>query len=133
MLVQISDWRNYFRDGEMYLRTATAGQSRRPEIFTPEICYNLITMAIEKFIMGFLMYHGDLADNHTMADLLRSAERHIQLPTGLASDLLHLDSFQEICDLDTCNRRPPSRAEIDDMLAIARATHEFIAGHIGGL
>lgn len=130
MLVQISDWHNYYQDGEKFLRTATAGQRRRPEIFTPEILYNLVAMAIEKFIMGFLMYHGDLADNHTMADMLHSMERHLEVPPALARDLLHLDSFQEICDLDTYNRRPPSRIEIAGMLTIAAATREFIASHL---
>lgn len=131
MLVQISDWRNYYHDGEKFLRTATAGQSRRPEIFTPEILYNVIAMAIEKFIMGFLMYNGDLADNHTMADMIHSMERHLQLPPDLARDLIHLDSFQEICSLDSYNYKTPTRDQIDEMLATARKTREFIAGRIG--
>ncbi|NTV13301.1 MAG: hypothetical protein HGA96_05135 [Desulfobulbaceae bacterium] len=130
MLVQITDWRNYYQDGEKFLRTATAGQSRRPEIFTPEILYNVITMAIEKFIMGFLMYHGDLADNHTMADMIHSLERHLQLPASLTHDLLHLDSFQEICDLDNYNCKAPTRHQIDGMLATARETQRFIASRI---
>jgi hypothetical protein len=131
MLVQITDWRNYYHDGEKFLRTATAGQSRRPEIFTPDILYNVIAMAIEKFIMGFLMYNGDLADNHTMADMIHSMERHLQLPPALARDLLHLDSFQEICEIDTYNCKTPSRSQIDEMLATARETRKFIACRIG--
>jgi hypothetical protein len=131
MLIQITDWRNYYDDGEKFLRTATVGQSRRPEIFTPEILYNLITMAIEKFIMGFLMSNGDLADNHTMADLIHSLERHLELPPALARDLLHLDSFQEICDLDSYNRQTPTRVQIDEMLVIARETGAFLAGRLG--
>lgn len=130
MLVQIADWRNYFTDGEKYLRTASAGQSRRPEIFTPEILYNLVTMAIEKFCMGFLMSRGDLADNHTMVDLLHSLARHLTLPPDLARDLRDLDAFQEICDLDTYSRQPPSRRQIDAMLGVARATQAFLAGHL---
>jgi hypothetical protein len=131
MLVQITDWRNYYHDGEKFLRTATAGQSERPEIFTPEILYNVIAMAIEKFIMGFLMYHGDLADNHTMADMIHSMERHLQLPPALARDLIHLDSFQEICSLDNYNYITPSRSQIDKMLAVPRETQAFIACRIG--
>lgn len=131
MLVQITDWRNYYHDGEKFLRTATTGQSNRPEIFTPEILYNIIAMAIEKFIMGFLMYNGDLADNHTMADMIHSMERHLQLPPALASDLLQLDSFQEICSLDNYSYITPTRNQIDEMLAVARETQRFIACRIG--
>jgi len=130
MLVQITDWRNYYHDGEKFLRTATVGQSKRPEIFTPEILYNVIAMAIEKFIMGFLMYNGDMADNHTMADMIHSMERHLQLPPALVRDLIHIDSFQEICDMDSYNIKAPSRSQIDEMLATARETQAFIACRI---
>lgn len=131
MLVQITDWRNYYLDGEKFLRTATGGQNSRPEIFTPEVLYNVIAMAIEKFIMGFLMYNGDMADNHTMADMVHSMERHVQLPAALARDLIHIDSFQEICDIDSFNIKAPSRSQIDEMLVTARETQAFIACRIG--
>ena len=131
MLVQITDWRNYYNDGEKFLRTATGGLSNRPEIFTPEILYNIITMAIEKFMMGFLMYNGDLADNHTMADMIHSMERHLKLPPDLTSRLLHLDSFQEICSLDNYSYITPTHSQIEAMLAVARETREFIAKRIG--
>jgi len=122
----LSDWRQYLKDGEGYLTTAQQAAARKKQAFTPEILYNLTAMAIEKYIMGFLMSRGDLADNHTMGDLLAAMERHIPLPAELAGDLLFLDSFQEICDLDTYSRRPPTSAEIEKILNIGQQIKEFI-------
>jgi HEPN domain-containing protein len=127
-LVQISDWREFIEDGEKYLRTAIHAAKKRREVFTPEILYNLTAMAIEKYLMGFLMYHGDMADNHTMRDLIESVERHVNMQPDLAESLLYLDSFQEICDLETYNRRAPSIEEIAKILAIGQDIKGFVAG-----
>jgi len=124
----ITDWRQYLKEGEQYLKTALGGADRRAEVFTPEILYNITGMAIEKLIMGFLMSRGDLAENHTMADLLRALEKHAEIPAALAQDLLFLDSFQEICDIDTYKRRPPSPEETRRILAIGQAVEQFISG-----
>ncbi len=123
----ITDWRQYLKEGEQYLQTALGAATRRPEVFTPEILYNLTGMAIEKLIMGFLMSRGDLAENHTMADLLRALGRHAEVPAELVQDLLYLDSFQEICDLATYRRRPPTPEESRRILAIGQAVRQFIA------
>ena len=124
--VPIIDWRNYLKDGEKYLQTALGAAKRRSEVFTPEILYNIIGMAIEKLIMGFLMSRGDLAENHTMGDLLRALEKHTEVPANLSRDLLYLDSFQEICDIDTYNRRPPTLEETKRILAIGQEMETFI-------
>jgi len=65
-----------------------------------------------------------------MADMIHSMERHLQLPPALARNLIHLDSFQEICDMDSYNCKIPTRSQIDEMLAIARETQQFIACRI---
>ncbi|MDH5297936.1 MAG: hypothetical protein OEV91_02860 [Desulfobulbaceae bacterium] len=124
----IVDWRLFLKHGEEYLATAEQAARRRPEVFTPDILYNLTAMAIEKLIMGFLMSRGDLAENHTMGDLLRAMELHAKIPADLARSLRFLDSFQEICDLDSYNRRPPTPEETGRILAIGREVERFIAG-----
>ncbi|MDH4320391.1 MAG: hypothetical protein OEV73_02720 [Desulfobulbaceae bacterium] len=124
--VAITDWHKYLQDGDNFLQTALAGAKRRAAIFTPEILYNLVAMAIEKQIMGFIMSRGDLAENHTMTDLLRALAKHAEVPADLARDLLYLDSFQEICDLNAYKRRPPTPAETSRILAIGSELQTFI-------
>jgi len=130
MLIAITDWREYLKDGKLYLQTALGAAERRSDVFTPEILYNIVAMSIEKLIMGFLMSRGDLAENHTMGDLLRALEKHAEVPAILSRDLLYLDSFQEICDLDTYNRRPPTQEETIRILAIGREMEAFINANL---
>lgn len=128
----LEDWRQYIKEGGQYLNTAVNAARDRPTVFTPEILYNLTAMAIEKFLMGFLMYHGDMADNHTMADLLRSVERHVEVTPEFAERLLVLDSFQEICDLDTYKIRKPTPEDIVMILAIGHEVKVFVSEHVAG-
>ncbi len=125
-LVQLDDWRRYHRDGEQFLHTAVEAARKRPEVFTPEILYNLVAMAIEKYIMAFLMFNGDLAENHTMGDLLRALELHAGPQPELADRLLRLDAYQEICDLDSYKRRPPSIDDLPDILTTGQEVRRFV-------
>lgn len=111
-IVQIDNWQDYLRDGEQFLRAAAGAHAKGKKAFTPEVLYNLTAMAIEKYIMAFLMTRGDLAENHTMADLAFALERHTGPLPDLRQKLHHLDSFQDICDLDNSHYIQPTREQV---------------------
>ncbi len=129
-VVQIEDYRKYAREGEQYLRTAINAAERRKNVFTPEILYNLTAIAIEKFLMGFLMYHGRLADNHTMQDLSNAVEAIAGRQETLARQLRYLDSFQEICDMNTYSRKEPDSEDIPKILDIGKDVRRFVLSRI---
>ena len=112
------NWRDYQRDGEQFLRTALQAHAKGRQAFSSDTLYNLTCMAIEKYIMAFLMKHGDLAENHTMGDLLRALTTHCGDLGDLAQQLLYLDTFQEICDLENYTVRIPNQNDIERILAI---------------
>ncbi|KAF0188791.1 MAG: hypothetical protein FD168_1315 [Desulfobulbaceae bacterium] len=124
--IQISDWRKYLKEGEQYLATAMGAAERRSDVFTPEILYNITAMAIEKLIMGYLMSRGDLADNHTMGDLLDAVERNAGPQPELAAKLRFLDGYQEICDIDTFRHDAPDPSDIPEILAIGQMVKGFV-------
>jgi hypothetical protein len=128
--VQISDWRKYLKEGDQYLSTAVGAAARRGKVFTPEILYNITAMAIEKMIMGYLMSCGDLADNHTMGDLVDAVERNAGPQPELSAKLRYLDSYQEICDIDTYQHHAPAPEDIPEILAIGRMVKEFVEKRI---
>lgn len=130
-LVQLEDWRLFFKEGDDYRNTALRAAAKRREVFTAEILYNLAAMAIEKYLMALLMFHGDLADNHTMRDLIHSVERHLPLDSDFRERLLFLDTFQDICDLESYCRTPPSEAELAIILRTTEEVHEFVAAQVG--
>jgi hypothetical protein len=129
-LLQIDDWRQYIKEGGQYLHTAREAAGKRGEVFTPEILYNLTAMAIEKFIMGYLMSRGDLADNHTMRDLMEALERNAGPQPELGAKLRYLDAFQEICDLETYSRKPALPEDIPEILAIGQLVREFVTERV---
>lgn len=116
----ISGWEEYLHDGKAFLKTAAAAYAGRKRAFTPEILYNLVAMAIEKFVMAALMRHGTLPYNHTMKDLVEAMEA--TFPEAIADireGMLRLDAYQEICDVDTFKITPPAMEDIPAMLELA--------------
>ena len=127
MLVRITDWHKYLGEGDKYLACARQAATRRREVFTPNIIYNVTAMAIEKFLMGLLMYHGTLAENHTMRDLLDAVEQVAGPEPQFADDFRYLDSFQDICSLEAYQRHEPTWEDIPRILACGAQVSDFVA------
>jgi len=112
-------WSEFMTEGDAYLKTARGGQ-KRPGVFTPEILYNLLAMAIEKHIMAALIFKGTLADNHTFTDMIHSARKLCPLDDALIEKLIQLESYQEICPVfDGYNRKEFPSVEVPVMVAAA--------------
>jgi hypothetical protein len=128
--IPIHDWRLYLRDGEQFLQTARSAHRKNKAAFSTDTLYNLTCMAIEKLVMAFLMKRGDLAENHTMGDLARALEGHLDDAPGLYKRLAALDSFQEICDLDEYSIRTPSTDDIGWILAAGEEVRLHLLPHL---
>ena len=123
----IQGWEEFLKDGNGFLRTAKGGYLRRKKKFTSEILYNIIAMAIEKFVMAALMRHGALPYNHTMADLVESMEE--TFPGALADireGLLRLDLYQDICDPYKFTIVELPMAEIPGLLVLASTLQQLV-------
>lgn len=129
-LVQIDNWREYRRDGEQFLQTAQKAHEKGKKSFSTDTLYNLTCMAIEKLIMAYLMKNGDLAANHTMADLLRALQLHLGELPELSEKLLFLDGFQEICDLDEFTISVPTQEDVCTFLTIGREVQTVLAPYL---
>lgn len=123
----VKGWEEYFRHGEGFLNTAAQAQRKGVQAFTPEILYNLIAMAVEKFIMAALMRHGELPYNHTMADLVAAMEQVFPGRMGdIGEGLLKMDQYQDICSLDGFKISPPMMEEIPAMLELAEKLRQIV-------
>ncbi len=117
----IDEWDLFLKDGDAFLQTATGAYKKARKVFTPEILYNIIAMAIEKFVMAALMNRGALPWNHTMGDLVEAMEDVFPVEiSGVKEELRELDKYQEICDVDSFSIVPPDMDEIPKMLALAK-------------
>lgn len=84
-------------------------------------------MAVEKFVMAALMRHGTMPYNHTMADLVEAMEE--TFPGALADireGLLHLDTYQDICDPWEFTIIEPTMDDIQAMLDLAEKLRELV-------
>jgi len=131
-IVQIDNCRDYRRDGEQFLHTARQAHRKKKKAFSTDTLYNVTCMAIEKLIMAFLMKNGDLAENHTMADLLGALQLHLGEIPDLSEKLMYLDTFQEICSLDNFTIQIPTEADVVKMLAIGEDVRNVLHPHLYG-
>jgi HEPN domain-containing protein len=112
-------YEDFFEDGRKYLKTARGGL-KRPSVFTEEILYNILLMSIEKNIMGILIFHGDMADNHTVTDLLDSLGRVLEIDKKVIDDLLEFERYQTICSVfDGYQRKKMTFEVIERMIETA--------------
>jgi len=131
-IVQIDNWQDYFRDGEQFLKTANGAFSKHSKGFSYDTLYNVTCMGIEKLVMAFLMKNGDLAENHTMGDLLYALQRHLGDIPGTAEQLQYLDTFQEICDLETFKIQIPTEEDVVKFLEIGEAIQTLLHPYLTG-
>ena len=118
-------WSEFMNEGDAYLKTATGG-AKRPKIFSPEILYNLLAMAIEKHVMAALIFKGTLADNHTFTDLIISAERVCPLSESVIATLKDLEVYQNICPVfDGYNRDPFPVEKVEGMIDVANSIQSW--------
>ena len=129
----ISGWEDFLQEGEAYLQTARGAYSHGRKAFTPEILYNIIAMAIEKFVMAVLMKHGALPYNHTMADLVFAMDDLFPgYISAIREELLNLDHYQEICAVDSFSIIAPTPDEIPAMLSLVTKLQDLVQIKIRG-
>lgn len=118
-------WKQFLNEGKQFFKTASNGVGK-PEKFTPDILYNIVSMSIEKYIMAFLMKSKNLPFNHTLQDLLDGIKKVTNVDRDLEERLIHLNSFQEICSVDQYSRKSPSNEDIEYMVTTAKIVANFI-------
>ena len=122
---ETESYTEFMNDGKKFHKAATGGLNRR-EVFSAEILYNIFAMSIEKYFMGFLMYHKDLPYNHTFQDFADAAQRVTFVDKGLLEDLDYMGSFQEICSIDQYERKEPSENDIFKIAQICNRVKGFV-------
>ena len=127
----IHGWETFLRDGEGYLGTAVGAHKKHKTAFTPEILYNVVAMAIEKFFMAALMHHGTMPLNHTMIDMIIAMEQTFpHAVADIREAVIALDTYQQICDPYEYTIEPPNMDEIPAILELAERVHKLVADEL---
>ena len=129
----IEGWKSFFDEGSAFLKTGIGAYQKNKKAFTPEILYNIVAMAIGKFVMAALMKHGALPYNHTITDLVESLDEVFPgMINEIREQLLDLDRYQEICDIDAFSISPPESDEIPGMLDLGMRMQQLARIRITG-
>jgi hypothetical protein len=121
----IENYQDFMAEGDKYIQTAKGGLNR-PAVFTSEILYNIIGLAIEKHVMGALMAKGCMADNHTFTDLIDATRQIGEIDNAIADQLRKFESYQNICPVFAgYHRTEPPQEAIPEMIATAEAVQAW--------
>lgn len=81
-----------------YFKAATGGLNRK-NIFTNEILYNIISMSIEKYLMGFLVSRNQLPQCHTLSNMIQEVKELTPVTDYIVQKMNYFDKVQQICSL----------------------------------
>lgn len=127
----ISGAETFLAEGDGYMRVV-ANAHKRPAIFTTELTFNLLTMAIEKHAMAILMSCGKLPENHTFMDLLDGLKWVVPVSEANHALLLTLHAEESMCSLELPSKpRIPELERLQEYIGLGRkmqtAAREMLA------
>jgi HEPN domain-containing protein len=97
--------------------------------FTEELVFNILTMSIEKYLVGLLMSKGIMPMNHVIKYLLKETEEHFKLDKIIQKHLSKVDDYLYICSLDDFTKKVPSKEELENILAAVEQLKAFTHEH----
>lgn len=115
----------FISQANAYYKTALGGVNRK-NIFTNEILYNIISMSIEKYLMGFLMSRNQLATGHTLTTMILDVKKYITVPESLEKRMDYFDRLQFICTFAFFKQEPITDKDIVDMIQVLKEIRELV-------
>lgn len=115
---ELSGCRDFLKEGDDYLRVVhTSGH--RPELFTPEIVFNVLSMSLEKLIMALVTHSGCLPENHTFRELSEACHAVEPLDERDRELLISLDDHNNLCSLEVFQQILPNKERMSAFIALA--------------
>lgn len=111
------DFMNVINEAESYSRTVLKSSSGK-RIFNNEIIKNITSIAMEKYLVGFLMSKGKLPEGHTLEKLYMEASAFLPRDNDLLSRLVEIDLTMNLCSLEIKENTGTSDDEILFLLEV---------------
>ncbi len=128
----ISETQVFLDEGDKYLKIVRNAH-KRPKVFTLELTFNLLVLAIEKHAMAILMACGTLPENHTFLDLLDGLKWVMPVSESNHEILTSLHEEESMCSLEVAPKpRIPTAGQMIEYIALGDrmqiAAHEMVSG-----
>jgi hypothetical protein len=114
MQTKTLNWKTWLIHADQYFK-GSKPKDGKVSVLGPVIRYNLMSMALESYVMAILDYHHSLPDNHTFTDLLNALGTVIKIDPELKSRILEQENIQSICSIDKFARRDPTEDELEKL------------------
>lgn len=111
----IEGYDKMIKEAESYFNSARRGFYNSKK-FNEELVFNIITMSVEKFLVGLLMSKGIMPVNHVIKHLLEETEEHFTLNESIKKTLSVIDDYLYICSMDSFTSKIPSKAELEELI-----------------
>ncbi len=109
----MSTWQKWLREGDQYRKAAGNDSNRKPK-FGVSIQYNIVSLALESYVMAILDYFNTMPDNHTFTDFVEALEKVIPLDPTLRERILRHEQIQKICSFTDYVREEATSEQIRD-------------------
>lgn len=110
---RLLNWQTWLKEADQYLKAAVlTGEKSK---FGTDIRYNLLSMALESYVMSMLDFHNELPLNHTYTDLMEALEQVLPLDSKLKEKILEYENIQSICSVEKYHRENPTEEDLLDL------------------
>ena len=94
--------------------------------FSEELVFNILTMAVEKYLVGLMMSVGEMPANHVIKHLLVEADGHFKIDESIIESLSKVDDYLYICSMDDFTNRVPDKKELAIILEAVEKLKTFV-------
>jgi len=126
--MEITGYDIMIKGADSYYNSAR-GAFYKDSKFTTELIFNILTMAVEKYLVGLLMSKGIMPENHVIKYLLEETELYFTLDKTVHQNLTKVDEYLYICSLDSFTKKVPSRDELESMIMALDNLKNFVHKH----
>ena len=127
--MEITGYDQMLRHANGYFSTAMRAYQKN-SVFSDELIFNILTMAIEKYLVGLLMSVGILPVNHVIKYLLMEVNQHFDIDKTVRQKLEDVDNYLDICSLDEFLKITPSKEELGKLIEATSQLKIFIYNHV---
>jgi hypothetical protein len=127
-MISESTSNSFLKEADEYHKLALGGLKRK-KVFTNEILYNLISISVEKYIMGFLTARNQLPLCHTLKNMVNEVKTLVPVHDDIVRKMCYFDGIQNICSLVDYNRKTISDNDITEMVGLLEDVKQLVTQH----
>ncbi|MBN1952923.1 MAG: hypothetical protein JW801_17090 [Bacteroidales bacterium] len=96
--------------------TRTVEKSFSSKKFDNKFILNLLTLALEKFMVGYLMSKNTLPEGHTLSYLVEKSSAYLPIPVRQKESIHELDEKIQLCSLEVVSPFVPDDEELSALI-----------------